>query len=192
MIDSGIGKTDPTGHGTAVAAVLREAVGERTRARIVSYPDLNRAGAGQPRLMATAIHRAAADGIRLVNISQTIRGVAPRVRRAIAAAPGTLFVVAAGNEGLDLDALRLDRDPCTVPAPNLICVAASNAAGNGLAPFSNRGRTSVDAAAPGAGTSFATPRVTAAAARLLWAHPRWSTVRLRAATTARFPVPAAI
>jgi subtilisin family serine protease len=129
--------------------VLRGALG-KARARIRSYPDLNRAGFAQPRLMAAAIRRAAADGMRAVNISQTIKGRAPRVRRAIAAVPEVLFVVAAGNEELDLDALGLDRDPCTDPAPNLICVAATDRAG--LASFSNRGGNSVDAAAPGDGT----------------------------------------
>jgi hypothetical protein len=68
----------------------------------------------------------------------------------------------------------------------VICVAASK--GAGLAPFSNRGRTSVDAAAPGAGTSFATPRVAATAARLLIAHPDWDLAHVRRATVTRFPI----
>ncbi|HEX3734584.1 MAG TPA: S8 family serine peptidase [Solirubrobacterales bacterium] len=116
VIDSGFG--DVRGHGSKVAAVLRAAVGDRAQVRLVSYPDVNRTGFAQPRLMAQAIRRAAADGVRVVNISQTIKGRAPRVRRAIAAAPGTLFVVAAENEGLDR--LGLDRDPCTDPAPNVV------------------------------------------------------------------------
>lgn len=187
LIDSGLGPGDPTGHGTAVGAALRRSLGG-TPARILAYPDLNRAGFPQPRLMAKAIREAAADGVSLVNISQTIPGRAPRVRRAIAAAPRTLFVVAAGNEGFDLDALDLERDPCTAPARNVICVAATD--GNGLASFSNRGRISVDAAAPGAGTSFAAPKITAGAARLLATHPDWSLGQVRRATIRRFPVPA--
>lgn len=185
VIDSGVGAADATGHGSKVAAVLRGAVGSGARVRIASYPDLNRAGFAQPRLMARAIRRAAADGVRVVNISQTIRGAAPRVRGAIAAAPGTLFVVAAGNEGLDLDRLQLDRDPCTVPAPNVICVAATDE-DESLSPISNRGRDSVDVAAPGHATSFATPRVAGRAATLLWWHPGWNAGELRAATVAAF------
>lgn len=75
MIDSGIGATDATGHGSAVGAILRRAAGAGVR--IVSYPDLNRAGFAQPPLMAQAIRRAAADGVPVVNISQTIAGRAP-------------------------------------------------------------------------------------------------------------------
>ncbi|HVT00539.1 MAG TPA: S8 family serine peptidase [Solirubrobacterales bacterium] len=189
IVDSGIGSVDPTGHGSAVAAVLNAALGRGSWARVRSYPDLNRAGFAQPRLMAAAIRAAAAAGARLVNISQTIKGRAPRVRRAIAAAPDVLFVVAAGNEGLDLDAPGLERDPCSDPAPNLICVAATTSRGGPLARFSNRGRGSVDAAAPGAGTSFAAPRVTAGAARLLWRHPDRPVAGLRRETISRFPLP---
>ncbi len=188
VIDSGIGATDASGHGSAVASVLRRAVGDGARVRIVSYPDLNRAGFAQPRLLAGAIRRAAADGVRLVNISQTIAGRAPKVRRAIAAAPRTLFVVAAGNEGLDLDRLHLDRDPCTAPAPNVICVAATDARG-ALLPSSNRGRDSIDAAATATATSFAAPKVAGRAASLLWRHPGWTVSRLRQAVVLSFPVP---
>jgi thermitase len=184
VIDSGVGAADATGHGSAVAATLRGALGPGVRARIASYPDLNRAGFAQPRLLARAIRRAAADGVRVVNVSQTIRGAAPRVRRAIAAAPETLFVVAAGNEGLDLDRLRLDRDPCTAPSPNVICVAATARDGE-LARTSNRGCDSVDVAALGPATSFAAPRVAARAATLLWHHPDWGGEELREATVAQ-------
>jgi hypothetical protein len=188
VIDSGVGAADATGHGSAVASILRDAVGGGARVRLVSYSDLNHAGFAQPRLIASAIRRASAAGIRIVNISQTIAGRAPKVRRAIAAAPQTLFVVAAGNEGLDLDRLGLDRDPCTVPAPNVICVAATDDSG-ALLPSSNRGRDSIDAAASATATSFATPRVAARAARLLWRHSDWDTGRLRTRTIAGFPVP---
>jgi subtilisin family serine protease len=178
LIDSGLGASDPTGHGSEVAAVLSEAARGRAPVRIVSYPDVNRAGIAQPRLMAAAIRRAAADGVRVVNVSQTIPGRAPRVRRALATAPRTLFVVAAGNEGLDLDQPGLDRDPCTAPLPNVVCVGALGADGE-RAPFSNFGPRSVDAWAPGAGTSFAAPRIAAVAAALVRAHPSWPPSRLR-------------
>jgi Subtilase family len=183
VIDSGVGAGDATGHGSAVATVLRGAVGDRARVRVLSFADVNRAGFAQPRLMAGAIRRVSAAGIRIANISQTTSGRAPRVRRALAAAPSTLFFVAAGNEGLDLDRLRLERDPCTAPGANVVCVAATGADG-ALAPFSNRGATTIDAAAPASATSFAAPLVAAQAARLLWAHPGWDTGRLREAVLA--------
>jgi subtilisin family serine protease len=182
LIDSGLGASDPTGHGSAVAAVLRGAAAARqVPLRLISLPDVNRAGFGQPRLMARAIRRAGAARIPVVNISQTIPGRAGRVRRALAAAPGTLFVVAAGNEGLDLSQPGVERDPCSAPAPNVICVGEL-AAGGGRATISNYGSGIVDTWAPGpGGTSFAAPRVSARVAALLHHHPDWTPARVRAA-----------
>jgi subtilisin family serine protease len=152
--------------------------------RLVSLPDVNRAGFGQPRLLAREIRRAGASRIRVVNISQTILGRAGRVRRALAAEPGTLFVVAAGNEGLDLDQPGLDRDPCSAPQPNVVCVGELEA-GGAPAAISNYGAGVVDVWAPGpGGTSFAAPRVTAHAAALIWHHPDWTTARVRSALLA--------
>jgi subtilisin family serine protease len=185
LIDSGLGAGDPTGHGSAVAAVLRAgAAARRVPLRLVSIPDVNRAGFGQPLLMARAIRRAAAAHTRVVNISQTIPGRAGRVRRALAASPGTLFVVAAGNDGLDLAEPGLDRDPCSAPQPNVVCVGELGPGGRPAA-NSNFGPGVVDAWAPGpGGTSFAAPRVSAHAAALYFHHPSWSVARVRAALVA--------
>ncbi len=179
LIDSGLGSTDPTGHGSEVANVLRESATARsTPLRLVSFPDVNRAGVGQPLLMARAIHRAAASHMRIVNISQTIPGRAGRVRRALAASPATLFVVAAGNEGLDLAEPGLDRDPCSAPLRNVVCVGELGPGGRPAA-SSNFGPGVVDAWALGpGGTSFAAPRVAAHAAALFWRHPGWSVARV--------------
>jgi hypothetical protein len=182
LVDSGLGAADPTGHGSEVAAILRESAAARhVPLRLVSFPDVNRAGIGQPLLMARSIRRAAAARMRVVNISQTIPGRAGRVRRALAAAPRTLFVVAAGNEGLDLDQPGLDRDPCSAPQPNLVCVGELGAGGRHAA-SSNHGSATVDVWAPGpGGTSFAAPRVSARASALIWRHPDWTPPRVRAA-----------
>jgi subtilisin family serine protease len=181
VIDSGLGPNDPTGHGTAVAEVLREsATARRAQVRVVSLPDANLVGIGQPRLMAQAIRRAGALHIRVVNISQTIPGRAGRVRRAFAASPDTLFVVAAGNEGLDLAEPGLERDPCSAPQRNVVCVGELGPGGHPAA-SSNFGAGVVDAWAPGpGGTSFAAPRVAAHAAALLSRHPTWSVAQVRA------------
>jgi subtilisin family serine protease len=117
----------------------------------------------------------------VANISQTIAGRAGRVRRAFAASPATLFVVAAGNEGLDLAEPGLDRDPCSAPQPNVICVGELGADGRPAA-SSNFGRDVVDTWAIGPrGTSFAAPRVSAHAAALFWRHPNWSVAQVRRA-----------
>ncbi len=86
-----------------------------------------------------------------------------------AARPRHLFVVAAGNNGKDVEATPFY--PCAYAAANIVCVAATDA-NDALASFSNTGPVSVDLAAPGAqilstvpggghalysGTSMATP-----------------------------------
>jgi subtilisin family serine protease len=186
LIDSGLGASDPTGHGSAVAAVLRESAAARhAPVRVVSFPDVNRAGFGQPLLMARAIRSAAAAHIRVVNVSQEIPGRAGRVRRALAAAPATLFVVAAGNDGLDLAEPGLERDPCSAPRRNVLCVGELGPGGRPAA-SSNFGAGIVDAWAPGpGGTSFAAPRVAAHAAALLQRHPEWTVARVADALTGR-------
>jgi subtilisin family serine protease len=182
VIDSGLGAADPTGHGSAVAGVLwGAAAARRVPLRLVSLPDVNRAGFGQPLLMARAIRRAASVHVRVVNISQTIPGRAGRVRRALASSPQTLFVVAAGNEGLDLAEPGLDRDPCSAPQPNVVCVGELGPGGRPAA-NSNFSPGVVDAWAPGpGGTSFAAPRVSAHAAALFFRHRSWTLAQVRAA-----------
>ena len=100
---------------------------------------------------------------RVVNISIAGGGDLQPSTDVIKANPNTLFVVAAGNDSSDNDAVPVD--PCNVSLPNVLCVAAIDANG-ALAPFSNYGATSVDVAAPGVdiqssvpnfGTAFAPP-----------------------------------
>ena len=86
-------------------------------------------------------------GMQIVNGSFG-GGAAPQViKDAIDNAPDTLFVVSAGNDNNNND--TSGRYPCSFPATNLICVAATDQNDN-KASFSNFGKTSVDLAAPGA------------------------------------------
>ena len=59
-----------------------------------------------------------------------------------------LFVVAAGNNGQDLDSVSRPSIPASFDLPNILSVAAVDNTGQ-LASFSNYGETSVDVAAPG-------------------------------------------
>jgi subtilisin family serine protease len=68
--------------------------------------------------------------------------------------PNTLFVAAAGNAANDND--ENPQYPCNVPLPNVLCVAAIDAAGE-LASFSNYGARTVDIAAPGVGILSTVP-----------------------------------
>lgn len=111
------------------------------------------------------------------------------------ASPGTLFVIAAGNDGADNDAMPAF--PANVRAVNAISVAAIHEDGR-LATFSNYGKTTVDVAAPGvavvssvpslthdtllpmSGTSMACPYVTGVASRLKEENPALTAPQMRA------------
>jgi subtilisin family serine protease len=131
-----------------------------------------------------AIEYAAASGARIANLSLSGDVFSVTERNALAAAEDTLFIVAAGNDGLDVDVAG--RYPCALDLPNVVCVTA--AGGDGSVPsFANTGARSVDLAAPGlsiistirggiwasqSGTSMAAPHVTGAAALMAAREPR--------------------
>lgn len=72
----------------------------------------------------------------------------------VAAAPKTLFVFAAGNDGINND--EFPTSPTNIQADNVISVAATIDR-YAIAPFSNYGKAMVDVAAPGVGIESAVP-----------------------------------
>ena len=197
-IDSDNLPNDADGHGTHVAGTIAArgndgsgVAGVAWRSRVMPLRILDAEGSGTVADAVSAYRYAAAHGAKVLNASLGGDSPSRAEADAIASAPGTLFVVAAGNGGTD--GVGDDNDvsatyPCSYPAPNLVCVAASDRS-DGLAPFSNYGASSVDLAAPGVeilstlpgndfaffdGTSMATPHVAGAAA-LLFAMPASST-----------------
>jgi len=157
--------------------------------------------------LAQAFLFAAQNGVQVVNASLGGQDAMSYLRNAINAAPGTLFVVSAGNGGSNvdepLDALpEAQQFPCEHTAPNIICVTATNHSDQLASSFANYGSTSVDLAAPGtsvlstvfassslyagpygfkSGTSMSTPLVTGTAALLFGLNPGASVAEVKAA-----------
>jgi subtilisin family serine protease len=106
-----------------------------------------------------AITYACLEGAQVINASWGGADDSQALSDAISSCPNTLFVAAAGNGSFD--GIGDDNDaeavyPCSDPADNLVCVAATNSK-DARAGFSNYGATSVDLAAPGVGTVSSLP-----------------------------------
>jgi len=150
--------TDLNGHGTHVAGTIgargNDGVGTTGVAWDVGLMALrvtNAGGSAPSSAIANAFVYADAEGADVVNASLGGAAFSQAVADAVAEAPDTLFVVAAGNGGSD--GAGDDNDstptyPCNIPAPNLICVASTTKTDD-LSSFSNFGPVSVDLAAPG-------------------------------------------
>jgi subtilisin family serine protease len=198
------------GHGTHVAGILGargdDGIGVSGLAwtlRLMPLRFLDASGSGTIAAEVQAFAYAAAAGARIVNASFGGAGYSKAEHDAIASAPDTLFVAAAGNDGADDDADP--HYPCAYDLPNLICVTASDRA-DGRPASANFGAHSVDLAAPGediestvpgggwaamSGTSMAAPYVSGAAALLLARQPAARPADLVTALTSSVdPLPA--
>jgi subtilisin family serine protease len=200
--------TDDDGHGTATAGEVVSGWGGRyagvaPATRLITAKVLDANGAGSTSNLAAGLDYVADQGAQVVLVS--IGGSRSNaVHDAIVGHPGTLFVVAAGNAGGDVDAGAAASYPCTDPAPNVLCVGASTKADT-LTAISNRGATGVDLLAPGAGiaaptltgtsngwngTSFAAPYVAGVAALAFAQQPGAAVAAVKAAIVSsvdRFP-----
>jgi hypothetical protein len=200
---------DATSHGTHVAGIAAASLGVANSADITGgAPDagimalraLDTKGSGLMSTIAAAFAWAGDRGVRVVNASLSGTGASQALATAIAKYPNTLFVVAAGNAGINEDVQPASqRDyPCVLDAPNVVCVAAVDSQG-GLPSFSNYGQTTVDVGAPGVdivsyvvggqlqwwnGTSMATPFVAAAAELAIARTPSITAPQLRDAIIA--------
>src|SRR4051794_22136707 len=185
--------SDQNGHGTHVAGIIGAVsnngigvAGIDWKASILPVRVLNKDGSGSVSSVVNGYNYAAGHGAKIVNVS--LGGDAPSQTEydALRNASDTLFVVAAGNDAVNVD--TTDSYPCAYNLPNVLCVAATDA-NDALAYFSDYGAAAVDLAAPGvdilstyptalsadptfpykwlSGTSMATPEVTGAAALVL-------------------------
>lgn len=147
--------SDGNGHGTQVASIIaagfdngKGIAGMLPEAKVLPIRVLDAAGRGEQSDIAAGIQYAVAMGVDVINFSIGGASDGADLRSAFAAArdKGIPIVVAAGNEGADLDT--------DTPAPmnygfdNVIVVAAVNHAGE-FSEFSNFGAKTVDLAAPG-------------------------------------------
>lgn len=198
FVDGDNDPNDEHGHGTHVTGTIAAAadngigvVGVAPGARVMPVRALDASGHGTDSTIAEAFDYAGDMGARIVNASLGGPGASKTLTDAMAAHPNTLYVVAAGNDGVDTDLTAYA--PCTSPAPNVICVGASTNR-DARATFSNYGLTTVDVFAPGVlvestwpggtykflqGTSMAAPHVAGEAALALAADPEATTAQLK-------------
>jgi subtilisin family serine protease len=205
-IRTGGAPIDTNGHGTHVAGLVgargNNAVGVTGvcwSARLMIVKFMSVPGRGRATDAAKAIRYAVNKGARVINASFVSTREDKRLKNAIAFArkKGTLVVVAAGNDGKNID--RVPVYPASWPDPNLVVAAATTSTG-GLASFSNWGKTAVDVAAPGDdilstylsqgyqtldGTSMAAPIVAAIAAMVRQQNSRLNYKRVKEVVSRR-------
>jgi subtilisin family serine protease len=194
---------DNHGHGTHVAGTVAAQrdnnagiAGVAPGAKVMPLRALGANGGGTNIAVAEAFDYAGKMGLRVVNASLGGPGLDQTQLTAIQAHPNTLYVIAAGNDGVDNDVSP--HGPCALPAANILCVGASDQNDN-RASFSNYGAASVDVFAPGTailstypgpsyaylnGTSMASPNTAGVAALTLSVRPGASALDVKSAIMA--------
>jgi len=179
--------TDDNDHGSICAGIIgaESNNGKGTRGiagnvKLMALKSLDKAGLGTTASAIEAIRYAVDNGANVINASWGGGAFDPALYDVVkwAGERGVLFVAAAGNDAKDNDQDPNPTYPASFRLPTVISVAAYDNR-DGLANFSNIGRTSVHLGAPGVkifstarlgtyrfgeGTSFAAPYVSGAAA----------------------------
>ena len=178
---------DENGHGTHVAGIIASDGNNGTgvsglcwSSQLIAVKFMDAKGVGATSGAIKGIEYAVHEGALILNCSfgSSEKSSAFQDEVKYAKSKNRLIVVAAGNDGKNLDSKP--SYPAAYPEANILTVAATTAKG-GLASFSNYGKNNVDLGAPGdaiestwlksgyrklSGTSMAAPYVAAAAAML--------------------------
>lgn len=183
---------DMNDHGTHVTGIPAQIlnINAATSVSLMPLQALDQTGNGLLWDLIESVDYALAKQVRVMNMSIAYLGVpstSPGVLESMFdfaktyIPGGTLFVVAAGNDGIDLDTVSgaYRYYPAQFASDNMIVVGAEDCGGN-MPAFSNRGVNTVDITAPGvdifstvtnnlyalmSGTSMSAPFVATAAAR---------------------------
>lgn len=157
FVDGDDDPLDHHGHGTHVAGIIAArgnnglgTAGVCWNARIMAVRVMDALGFGSSASIFSGIDFARENGAKVVNMSLGGSEFDAAYYDAMTRAQnaGVLVVVAAGNDGVDVDVSGNATYPCNFTHPNVLCVAALDQRFE-LAEFSNWGGTSVDVAAPG-------------------------------------------
>jgi subtilisin family serine protease len=170
---------DDAGHGTGVARVVSAGIAGCEACRIMPVK-IDGNGASTQGTIAAGVRWAADHGARVINLSWGLALGARSTREveraiAYATARGALVTTGAMNDGTRDPRI----DPWASDSPDAVRVTAVDDQGR-LLPASNHG-VWVDIGAQGTATSNAAPRVAAAAALVLAAHPGLTPLQVRAA-----------
>jgi len=149
------------GLGVAGAASFPTTAGSWLGPKILAVKVLNEQGLGTIAALADGLVYAGTMNAKVANVSLDFAGTSATLDNAIKSKPNTLYVVAAGNDGVNNDTSpHTPCNPATTPdAANKICVAATDSS-DSLASFSNFGAVNVDLAAPGVSIPSTVPTKT--------------------------------
>lgn len=131
---------DKHGHGTHVAGLIQEYAGPGNYCFLI-YKFYDMTNSGRQNLLneITAIGEAAKNGAKIVNISGGGEMFSEEEYLALKGNPQILFILAAGNDGRNLDIKGNEYYPASYNISNTIVVGNKDSKGN-IAPTSNRGQ----------------------------------------------------